>query len=312
MAAPERKKIAAILTWYTVGSHSDVLVGKFLPGRGIPADDGFHDLRVDLVSMYIDQTPEGTGDPAICLPHETGTSGDIGLGLAEIHVVPVYSSIRQALCLGGEELAVDGVILIGEHGDYPWNEKGQHLFPRKYFMEQICGVFASSGRSVPVFNDKHLSYDWHDAKWMYDKAIELDVPFMAGSSLVNCYRNPPLEHELEAPIKEALAVGFSGLDIYAAHTLEVLQCMVERRKGGESGVVAVTYLEGKHVWEAADAGLWSYSLAEAACASIKEVADGVPGVTAGGTMKELCTWPGLILIECARAACRLARRTHEL
>jgi hypothetical protein len=37
----ERKKIAAVLTWYTVGSHSDVLVGKFLPGRGIPADDGF-------------------------------------------------------------------------------------------------------------------------------------------------------------------------------------------------------------------------------------------------------------------------------
>ena len=48
MAEAPRKKIAGILTWYTVGSHSDVLVGKFLPGRGIPADDGFHDLRVDL------------------------------------------------------------------------------------------------------------------------------------------------------------------------------------------------------------------------------------------------------------------------
>jgi hypothetical protein len=223
-SAEPKKRIAGILTWYTVGSHSDVLVGKFLPGRGIPADDGFHELRTEMVSMWIDQTPDGKGDIET-LPEEKGdgSGGDIGLALAEAHGVPVYSSIREALCCGGEALAVDGVILIGEHGDYPWNEKGQHMFPRKYFMEQICGVFASSGRSCPVFNDKHLSYNFHDAKWMYDKAIELKVPFMAGSSLVNCYRNPPLEHPLEAPIKEAIAVGYSGLDIYAAHTLEVLQ-----------------------------------------------------------------------------------------
>jgi hypothetical protein len=38
----ERKKIAAVLTWYIPGSHSDVLVGKFLPGRGIALDDGFY------------------------------------------------------------------------------------------------------------------------------------------------------------------------------------------------------------------------------------------------------------------------------
>jgi hypothetical protein len=50
-----RKRIAAVVTWYTPGSHSDVLVGKFLPGRGIALDDGFHELRVELVSIYIDQ-----------------------------------------------------------------------------------------------------------------------------------------------------------------------------------------------------------------------------------------------------------------
>ena len=109
----------------------------------------FHPLRVELVSFYIDQFPEN----------------DIGRALAKEHGVPIYSSINQALCCGGGELAVDGVIMVGEHGDYPWNEKGQHLFPRKYFMEQICGVFASSSRSCPVFNDKHLSYNWHDTPW---------------------------------------------------------------------------------------------------------------------------------------------------
>ena len=95
---------------------------------------------------YIDQTPEGPPEEG----EQYGT-GDVGVQLAAEHGVPIYSSINQALCCGGSELAVDGVIMIGEHGDYPWNEKGQHLFPRKYFMEQILGVFASSGRSVPVF-----------------------------------------------------------------------------------------------------------------------------------------------------------------
>ena len=153
-------------------------MGKFLPGRGIPADDGtltlkfhtwrvtsryrscllyaraltanlagFHPLRVDLVSIYIDQCPKGE-----LVEDSLWGTGDIGTELAAEHGVPIYSSINLALCCGGSELAVDGVILIGEHGDYPWNEKGQHLFPRKYFMEQILGVFASSGRSVPVFN----------------------------------------------------------------------------------------------------------------------------------------------------------------
>ena len=45
---------------------------------------------------------------------------------AEEFDVPMYGSINQALTLGGKELAVDGVLLIGEHGDYPWNEKEHH------------------------------------------------------------------------------------------------------------------------------------------------------------------------------------------
>jgi len=266
-----RKKIAAIITEYRPKSHADVVVTKYL--KGFPTDEGLFAPRVDLVSMYIDQFPDS----------------DISRQIAAEHDVPIYTSIPKALTLGGKELAVDGVLLIGEHGDYAWNEKEQHLYPRRYFMEQICGVLATSGRGVPIFNDKHLSYNWPDAKWMYDRARGLNAPFMAGSSLPLGWRSPWLEHELETPIEKAIAIGFSGLDIYGAHTLEVLQCMVERRAGGETGVSAVTCLEGDAVWEAAARGDWSRELAEAACACIENKPE--------GSMEDHCENPTLFLIE---------------
>ena len=268
----ERKKIAAIVTEYFSRSHADVIVTKFL--KGFPTDEGFVNPRVTLASLYIDQI----------FPDR-----DIGQRIADEHDVPIYPSIVKALTLGGDQLAVDGVLLIGEHGDYAWNEKGQQLFPRKYFMEQICGVMATSERAVPVFSDKHLSYNWHDARWMVDRAAELGAPLMAGSSQPVVWRNPWLEHELDIEMEEAIAIGFSGLDIYGFHTLEILQCMVERRRGGETGVSAVTCLEGDEVWRAAAEGRWSRDLAEAACAAIVDKPE--------GRMEEHCRNPVVMLVE---------------
>jgi hypothetical protein len=172
------KKIAAIVTVYRPRSHADVLVGKFL--HGFPTDGELQTPRVEIASLYVDQINDN----------------DMSAAISDQFGVPVYPSIVGALTLGGDELAVDGVLLIGEHGDYAWNEKEQHLFPRRYFMEQIAGVMATSGRGVPVFNDKHLSWRWEDAKWMVERATELNAPFMAGSSLPVTWRDPFLEHEI--------------------------------------------------------------------------------------------------------------------
>ena len=268
------KKIAAIVTVYRPRSHADVLVGKFL--HGFPTDDDLQAPRVELASLYVDQVPDN----------------DISAEISEQFGVPIYPSIIGALTLGGDELAVDGVLLIGEHGDYAWNEKEQHLFPRRYFMEQITGVMATSGRGVPVFNDKHLSWNWRDAKWMFDRAAELNAPFMAGSSLPVAWRDPFLEHEMDVPLKEAVAVGFSGLDIYGFHTLEVLQCMAERRAGGETGIAAVTCLEGDAVWELGHGeGSWWRNLAESACATV-DASGKEPG-----SMEDHCPNPALFLLE---------------
>ena len=262
----ERKRIAAIVTAFFPaphGSHADLVVSKF--AKGFPTSDGrIVEPEVDLVSMYVDQ------------PHWTGMETE----LAREYGIELHQSIRGALTMTPQgrpghwtpedderpgDLAVDGVLIVAEHGDYAGNERQRHLYPRRYFFEQVCGVFAMSGRSVPVFNDKHLAYDWRDALWMYERARELGVPFMAGSALPLCSRGPELEHEPDTPIEEALSIGYIhpflfGLDSYGFHALEGLQCMVERRDGGESGIAAVQCLEGDAVWEAGERGLWSREL----------------------------------------------------
>lgn len=265
------KKVAAIITTYFPYSHADVIVTKLM--KGIPTDDGLREPRVQLASIYLDQID----------------ARDVGQSLAWRHGVPIYQSVRAALTLGGSELAVDGVLLIGEHGDYPFDELGRHMYPRRALFEQICGVFAASGRTVPVFNDKHLSYNWPDTRWMYDRARQLGVPLMAGSSLPVCWRRPFLEYPLETPLTEAVSIGYGGLESYGFHALETLQCMVERRRGGETGVAAVQCLEGQAVWDAGRTGRWSRELAEAACAAIEE--------KPGGTIEDECTQPAAFLLE---------------
>ncbi len=266
----DRLRVAAICTIYHEWSHADAIVTKFL--KGMTTDEGCHAPEVDVVSMYIDHVLEN----------------DIGLGLAAEHGVPVYPSIRRALHAGGDRLDVDAVLFIGEHGDYPWNERGRHMYPRRQFFEQIAGVFAESGRSVPVFSDKHFAYAWDDARWMWDRATELDIPLMAGSCLPLAWRRPWLEHDDGTVIDEALAVGFGGIEAYGYHTLETLQCMIERRAGGETGVVSVQGVEGDDVWRVRHEGRFSGDLAEAACAAV--------GTRGEGAMED-CETPAVFLLE---------------
>ena len=244
-------RVAAVVTTFFPNSHADVLVSKFL--RGFPTDEGLITPRTQIASLYIDQIH----------------SRDIGLQLADQFDVPVYESIRSALTLGGSELAVDAVLLIGEHGDYPLSTLGQEMLPRRYFFEQICGVIAEGGRPIPVYNDKYFSYSWDDARWMYETAKELGVILWAGSSLPLTWRRPNWEHVLGSPIDEVLSIGFHMLERYGFHALESLQCQVERRLGGETGVGSVRCLSGAAVWKAAEDGLWSRQLADRALAAIE-------------------------------------------
>ena len=244
---PARPKLAAITTTYFKYSHAQHIVDRFLEGYGW--NGTHHKPAMDLVSLYVDQV--GAND----------FSRDRAARFPQMKVFP---TIAEALTLGGSSLAVDGVVLVGEHGKYQRNEKGQTRYPRYEFFQETVKVFKSSGRSVPVFNDKHLSWNWEWAREMYDTSRKMGFPLMAGSSLPVTWRTPSLEMPLGARVREAMCVCFGGVDSYDFHGLETIQCMVERRKGGESGVKWLQAYRGDKFWQAHQEGVWPRDLVEAA------------------------------------------------
>ncbi len=262
MDNPNRPKIAAVVTTYFKYSHAQHIVDRFLDGYGW--NGTHHYPPMDLVSLYVDQVG----------------SNDLSRERAARHPsMKVCPTIAEALTLGGGKLAVDGVVLVGEHGRYPRNEKGQTQYPRYQFFKQIVEVFRSSGRSVPVFNDKHLSWNWEWAREMYDTAREMRFPFMAGSSLPVTWRTPSVEMPLGARISEALCVCYGGVDSYDFHGLETIQCMVERRRGGETGVKWLQAYRGDKFWDAMREGVWPRALMESALCRSHTLTPARPGFT---------------------------------
>ncbi len=240
------RRIAIVTTIYRYLSHGQHIGDRFLVGY--PREGQWHRPDMKVVSLYVDQKPDG----------------DLSGERAREFGFTVYPTIAEALRCGGDTLAVDAVLIVGEHGNYPRNEKGQILYPRYEFFKQCVEVFEKSGRSVPVFNDKHLSYSFEKAKSMVADSRRLKFPMLAGSSLPVTWRLPDLELPLNCEIEEALMVGEGGSDPMDFHALEGMQCMVERRKGGETGVKSVQMIEGDAVWKAGEEGRWSKDLLVAA------------------------------------------------
>ncbi len=229
-AQPPRKKIAFLGTSVYQHSHAQHFLDRFAAGYAMGGQ--WHDPEVEIAGVFIDQFND----------KDIGKQRIAKYGLRE------FKTIADALTLGGDNLAVDGVVLIGEHGDYPTNEKGQKLYPRYRWFEEIVNVFESSGRSVPVFNDKHLSTDWSECQTMVNASKRLGFPFYAGSSLPVTWRLPSFELPLGTPLQESVCVAYGGVDSYDFHALETAQCMSERRRGGEVGIRSVHAMKGDPMW----------------------------------------------------------------
>ncbi|MFN0167466.1 MAG: hypothetical protein ACKV22_13625 [Bryobacteraceae bacterium] len=244
--AKRRPRLACVVTyWAAPGSHADWIITKLLDGYWWK---GAHTpSRVDVVSAYIHQLQESP----------------LGRKVCRSKGIPIFHTVSEALTLGGKELAVDGVVLVGEHGIYHTNLKGQTYYPRWWLYQQIIRVFEQSKRSVPVFNDKHLSTSWDEAKWMFDKSRELNFPLSGGSSIPFYYRKPEIELEIDTPIKTSVVAGGAGGEGGLFHCVDVLQCFVERRKGGETGIQAVQSIQGPETWKWTGRNPWAGKLLDA-------------------------------------------------
>ncbi len=132
LVAP-RKKLAIVTTEWRYHSHAWHMGERFLvgyPHRGV-----WHQPPFEVVSAYVDQFPEN----------------DLSRGRAAEFGFKIYPPWPKPCERAGRKLAVDAVLIIGEHGNYPDNELGQKKYPRYEFFKQATDVFRADGRAVPMF-----------------------------------------------------------------------------------------------------------------------------------------------------------------
>ncbi|MBU6293257.1 MAG: hypothetical protein KJS91_01125, partial [Planctomycetes bacterium] len=157
-AGDDRPAIAFLGTMVRNLSHGQHFLDRFTAGYAWAGR--WQAPRVRVAGLYIDQFPES----------------DLARSRAQRHGLTLQRTVEDALTLGTGRLAVDGVVIIGEHGDYPKNEKGQVLYPRYAWFKRVVKVFESSGKAVPVFNDKHLSTSWNECAEMVADSRRLKFP----------------------------------------------------------------------------------------------------------------------------------------
>jgi len=255
-----RPQVAAIVDEYWERSHSDLIVTRLMRGYEllwVPLEPG-----VKVTSLYIDHAGEL----------------DVGRSRAAAAGAAIYASVREALNAGGDSLAVDGVVIVPERNlkggrELALDDRGQAQDRRVQFFDAVAAACREAGRPVPVFMDKHLGATWEQASHVVETAHELEMPLMAGSSIPVTVRFPPAQLPLGAVVDEVVVVSTGVGEAPVFHPLELAQSMIERRRGGESGVAAVRYLAGDAFWAAWESGsAWSRELEEAALAAVPHVA----------------------------------------
>ncbi len=223
--------MAVLTTVYRHNSHADVIASRLLLTDML--DGTGKESPLKLTSLYVEQRPPN----------------DISRLLAASHRFRLGTSIAYALPLGTGTLAVEGVLLIAEHVDYPLSPTGNARYPKRRFWDELLAVFRQSGRVVPVFVDKHLADNWEDAKYIHDTARELGIPLMANSSVPVSWRMPPADVVRGDDLEDVVILTYGSTDHYGFHTPECLQAVVEQRRGGETGIRAVQAHQDVAVWQ---------------------------------------------------------------
>lgn len=254
-----RPRVAVLATVYFPESHGDVVGTRLI--EGYEWDGGHTQSRVDVASVYLEQIG-------------TRAHPDMGVEITDRHGIPRFPSAAEAIGLGRTGVNVDGVVIIGEHGDYEFNEFGQKLYPRRRLFDIAVAAMVAAGRIVPIFVDKHLSWAFPDARAMVADAHRLGIPILAGSSIPLTWRIPTgSEWPAGEPLTDIVAVACGPTEDYGFHALEAIQSFAERRAGGESGVRSVSAFTGPAAIAVIESGTVDADLLTAALATYRLSSD---------------------------------------
>jgi len=237
VGAGGRPRVACVLNAYYPNSHADVFIGRLLDGYRL--NHQWHEPPLEIVSFYVDQFP----------------ANDMAREQAEEHGIRICQTVAEAV------RGADAVAVIGEHGDYPRTERGNFMYPRWRYFDEIMRVMREERRVMPMYQDKYLAYDCADAKRMYDRVREMKIPFMCGSTVPLSWQRPPIGIARGVRLSELLTTSYSDVEEHSYHAIELLQSIAERRAGGETGVARVRWCNGEEVGKQAPRDLVEAALA---------------------------------------------------
>jgi hypothetical protein len=229
-------KIAFLFEEFGVPSPSQQLLDRFL--MGYPRDGALHPPAVGSFVAYLPPTNDG----------------GLERRKAEFNLEGA-STVEEALA------GAEAVVLVPRGSGATANDR---------FVE-IAVERAPEGAAI--FAHGALTSTLDRGHSVVKQAAARRIALASGTPLAVTWRLPALEIPLETPLTEALIVvqksplqpgpygTLAGAELCA---LDGLLPLVERRRGGESGVRSIQLLEGDAVWKGGDRKAWSWPLLAAA------------------------------------------------
>ncbi|HEY2952414.1 MAG TPA: hypothetical protein VGK40_07525 [Verrucomicrobiae bacterium] len=231
------RKIAFLLDEFAVPSPAQQILDRFL--IGYPRDGAFHKLEGAEISTYLAVSVES----------------NFGQRPEEFHLV-VAPTAEQAVA------GADAVVIVSRRPGALANEAFLKIALEQAPEGAACFVHGVLANSLASARDFAAA------------AAKRHMALLAGTPLSVTWRLPPVELPPGTPLAEALIVVQVGPQALQAtppsppatlggaelQALEALLPVIERRRGGESGIRSVRFLEGKSFWKAGEKGLWSWPL----------------------------------------------------
>ena len=235
------RKIAFLLDEFTTPSPAQQLLDRFL--IGYPCDGELRKFEGAKVSAYLAVTAE---------PNFGERPKELNLAAAP--------TVEEAVA------GADAVVIVSRRPGAQANEAFLNIALERAPEGSACFVHGVLANSLT------------NAHGFVTKANDRRIALLAGTPLSVTWRLPQVELPASTPLTEALIVvqvnpqaiqatppsppaTLAGAEL---HALDGLLPVIERRRGGESGIRSVRYLEGKELWHAGQKGLWSWPLLAAA------------------------------------------------